>query len=41
MYALLNAAFDGATAEPLPHAEQIASAATAPVYLAKPVVFII
>jgi hypothetical protein len=36
----LSAAFDGATSDPPPpHAEQIASAATAPAYLTKPVVF--
>jgi hypothetical protein len=40
MYALLTAALDGASAEPPLHAEQIASAATAPAYLTKPVVFI-
>jgi hypothetical protein len=40
MYALLTAALDGPTAEPPLHAEQIASAAAAPAYLIKPVVFI-
>jgi hypothetical protein len=40
MYAPLSAAFEGATAEPPPHAEHIASATRAPAYFIKPVVFI-
>jgi hypothetical protein len=39
VYAPLSAAFDGATAEPAPHAEHIASATRAAAYFTKPVVF--
>ena len=39
MYVPLSAAVDGATAEPPPHADKIASATIAPAYFTKAVVF--
>src|SRR6185437_2522933 len=39
MYWTLSAAFDGATAEPPPHAEHIASATRTAVYFTKPDAF--